>query len=108
MKKRISTIVVTAVITLIATTTVFASAYTILTFNGDMNDANRIRDITATMTAQTDQLNKTVAALQSSEGHSDFYAVYFNSMHNTVRTHQLRHHPTKTLGSSTGPVVMVR
>ena len=80
MKKRISTIVVTAVITLIATTTVFASAYTILTFNGDMNDANRIRNITATMTAQTDQLNKTVAALQSSEGHSDFYAVYFNSM----------------------------
>ncbi|HJE31786.1 hypothetical protein [Weissella confusa] len=51
MKKRISTIVVTAVITLIATTTVFASAYTILTFNGDMNDANRIRNITATMTA---------------------------------------------------------
>ena len=80
MKKRISTIVVTAVITLIATTTVFASAYTILTFNGDMNDANRIRDITATMTAQTDQLNKTVAALQSSEGRSDFYTVYFNSM----------------------------
>ncbi|MBC6498313.1 hypothetical protein H7R52_03170 [Weissella confusa] len=55
-------------------------AYTILTFNGDMNDANRIRDITATMTAQTDQLNKTVAALQSSEGRSDFYTVYFNSM----------------------------
>ena len=80
MKRRISTIVVTAVITLIATTTVFASAYTILTFNGDMNDANRIRDITATMTAQTDQLNKTVAALQSSEGRSDFYTVYFNSM----------------------------
>lgn len=80
MKKRISTIVVTAVITLIATTTVFASAYTILTFNGDMNDANRIRDITATMTAQTDQLNKTVTALQSSEGRSDFYTVYFNSM----------------------------
>ncbi|CCF31609.1 hypothetical protein [Weissella confusa] len=80
MKKRISTIVVTAVITLIATTTVFASAYTILTFNGDMNDANRIRNITATMTAQTDQLNKTVTALQSSEGRSDFYTVYFNSM----------------------------
>ena len=80
MKKRISTIVVTAVITLIATTTVFASAYTILTFNGDTNDANRIRNITATMTAQTDQLNKTVTALQSSEGRSDFYTVYFNSM----------------------------
>ena len=80
MKKRISTIVVTAVITLIATTTVFASAYTILTFNGDMNDANRIRNITATMTAQTDQLNKTVTALQSSEGRSDFYTMYFNSM----------------------------
>ncbi len=80
MKRRISTIVVTAVITLIATTTVFASAYTILTFNGDMNDANRIRNITATMTAQTDQLNKTVTALQSSEGRSDFYTVYFNSM----------------------------
>lgn len=80
MKRRISTIVVTAVITLIATTTIFASAYTILTFNGDMNDANRIREITATMTAQTDQLNKTVAALQSSEGRSDFYTVYFNSM----------------------------
>ncbi|MBJ7648953.1 hypothetical protein [Weissella confusa] len=80
MKRRISTIVVTAVITLIATTTVFASAYTILTFKGDMNDANRIRDITATMTAQTDQLNETVAALQSSEGRSDFYTVYFNSM----------------------------
>ncbi|MCS9992669.1 hypothetical protein EFL69_06190 [Weissella confusa] len=80
MKKRISTIVVTAVITLIATTTVFASAYTILTFNGDMNDAKRIRNITATMTAQTDQLNKTVTALQSSEGRSDFYTVYFNSM----------------------------
>lgn len=80
MKKRISTIVVTAVITLIATTTVFANAYTILTFNGDMNDANRIRNITATMTAQTDQLNKTVTALQSSEGRSDFYTVYFNSM----------------------------
>lgn len=80
MKKRISTIVVTAVITLIATTTVFASAYTILTFNGDMNDANRIRNITATMTTQTDQLNKTVTALQSSEGRSDFYTVYFNSM----------------------------
>ncbi len=80
MKKRISTIVVTAVITLIATTTVFASAYTILTFNGDMNDANCIRNITATMTAQTDQLNKTVTALQSSEGRSDFYTVYFNSM----------------------------
>ena len=70
----------TAVITLIATTTVFASAYTILTFNGDMNDANRIRNITATMTAQTDQLNKTVTALQSSESRSDFYTVYFNSM----------------------------
>ena len=80
MNRRVSTIIVTAVITLIATTTVFASAYTILTFKGDMNDANCIRDMTATMTAQTDQLNKTVAALQSSEGHSDFYAVYFNSM----------------------------
>ncbi|WP_373891994.1 hypothetical protein ACAW68_00680 [Weissella confusa] len=71
----------TAVITLIATTTIFASAYyRILTLNGDINDANRIRDLTATMTAQTEQLNKTVAALQSAEGSSDLYAVYFNSM----------------------------